>query len=105
MLCVLQFDHIDIGKTGVLTAAELLTGMKVLKAHQTATIEEIEAIVSRHDTKKRGGLDFEDFLRVALLPLFCAIPFNQCLMLMSVEVFLEDPRIGSFHFECILVLL
>lgn len=76
ILGVLQFDHIDIGKTGVLTAAELQTGMKVLKAYQTATIEEIEAIVSRHDTNKRGGLDFEDFLRVALLLLFCTISFN-----------------------------
>ncbi|XP_024385429.1 fimbrin-1 [Physcomitrium patens] len=61
-----QFDLINTGKTGILTVSELEAGMKVLKVHQSATLKEVQNIVSKYDTKKQMGLDFEDFLRMQM---------------------------------------
>jgi len=61
---VTQFDLMNTGKTGVVTVNELYAGMKMVKTNQTVTTKEVEEIVTRHDAKKQGGLDFEDFLRV-----------------------------------------
>ncbi|KAG0559488.1 hypothetical protein KC19_10G108900 [Ceratodon purpureus] len=61
-----QFDLINTGKTGLLNVNELEAGMKVLKTHQTATTKEVQDIVTKHDAKKQGGLDFEDFLRLQM---------------------------------------
>lgn len=66
--CGTQFDLMNTAKTGVVTANELHAGMKVVKTNQTVTMKEVEDIITRHDAKKQGGLDFEDFLRVFLTP-------------------------------------
>lgn len=65
-LCT-QFDLMNTGKTGTVTVNELHTGMKMVKTNQTVTNKEVGELVTRHDTKKQGGLDFEDFLRVIFL--------------------------------------
>jgi plastin-1 len=61
-----HFDLMNTGKTGTVTVNELHTGMKMVKTNQTVTNKEVGEIVTRHDTKKQGGLDFEDFLRMQL---------------------------------------
>ena len=40
--------------------------MKGLKTHQAVTSKEVQDLISKHDSKKQGGLEFEDFLRVPL---------------------------------------
>lgn len=61
----------NTGKTGVVTASELHAALKVVKTNQTVTTKEVEEIVTRHDAKKQGGLDFEEFLRVFSRSLLC----------------------------------
>uniref|UniRef100_A0A7I4AZU4 Uncharacterized protein n=1 Tax=Physcomitrium patens TaxID=3218 RepID=A0A7I4AZU4_PHYPA len=61
-----QFELFNTGKTGILTVNELEAGMKVLKTHQSATLKEVQDILTKYDSKKQGGLDFEDFLRMEL---------------------------------------
>lgn len=76
----------NTGKTGTVTVNELHTGMKMVKTNQTVTNKEVGEIVTRHDTKKQGGLDFEDFLRV-----ISSTPSSTSTFLTLFAIFFLDP--------------
>ncbi|KAG6546968.1 hypothetical protein Mapa_011584 [Marchantia paleacea] len=61
-----QFDAWNVGKSGVITAAELEAGMENLNLSKPLTTEEVAKLVEEHDVDHKGGLEFESFLRVQL---------------------------------------